>query len=258
MWFRQETGDKMKRRTFALAMIAGILRAQRTPGDGPNRMHARALAPVETPAPAGLHQLKVRNRRDTLVYIPESASKFPKAPLVLSLHGATQDADRGISLLQTQADQHGFVIVAPASIETTWEIEGAWGEDFDNVDRSLALAFDLRNIDPARISIAGFSDGASYSLSLGLSNGDLFHAVMAFSSGYLANGARVGKPPVFLSHGTGDQMFPIDATGRNVARTLKRDGYDVTFREFDGPHRLPPDVAAEAMRWLMAAKPLAA
>jgi predicted esterase len=29
-------------------------------------------------------------------------------------------------------------------------------------------------------------------------------------------------------------------------------GYDVTFREFDGRHELPPDVATEALRWMPA------
>jgi phospholipase/carboxylesterase len=219
-------------------------------------MRARAMAPVEKPAAAGLHNLEMRERRDSLVYIPEAASKFEKAPLVMSLHGATQGADRGISLLQKESDEFGFVLLAPASTDGTWEIEGGWGEDFDNVDRSLAMAFSLRTIDPKRIAISGFSDGASYSLALGLSNGDLFHAVLGFSAGYVAKGARVGKPPVFLSAGTSDPIFPIDACGRAIQRNLKTDGYDVKLREFDGRHTLPPDVASEAMRWLMAATPL--
>jgi predicted esterase len=211
---------------------------------------------VKSPAPAGLHSLNVREQRDTQVYIPEAASKFAKAPLVLSLHGATQGADRGISLLRAQADEFGFVLVAPASVDTTWEIEGAWGADRDNIDNSLALSFGLRDIDPARIAIAGFSDGASYSLSLGLCNGDLFNAVLGFSAGYIANGPRTGKPPVFLSHGTDDPIFPINVTGRLLERTLKDNGYAVTFRQFEGRHTLPPDVAATAMRWMLAAPPM--
>jgi hypothetical protein len=27
-------------------------------------------------------------------------------------------------------------------------------------------------------------------------------------------------------------------------------GYDVTFKEFDGRHELPPDIAVEAMKWV--------
>lgn len=220
-------------------------------------MRTRALAPPDSAARAGLHELNLHKTRDTLVYIPVSAAKHPKVPVVLALHGATQNAERGIALLQKQADDRGFMLVAPCSAATTWEIEGAWGADFDNVDRSLALSFNLRQVDPARIAIAGFSDGASYSLSLGLSNGDLFHAVMGFSTGYLAQQTRVGMPSVFLSQGTRDPIFNIDSTGRPIARNLKRDGYDVTLLEFDGGHAFPPDIANAAAAWLAAVRGLA-
>ena len=237
----------MTRRTFACGLaFSALLRAQ-------NRMRARPVAPVEKPAPAGLRKLEARDKRDSLVYIPEAAAKFAKAPLVVALHGATQGAEQGIALLRSQADESGFVLLAPASTERTWEIEGDWGEDFDNVDLSLALSFGLRNIDAARIAVAGFSDGASYALALGLGNGDLFSAVLGFSAGYLAGVTRVGKPPVFLSAGTEDTIFPIDVCGRAIAKTLKTDGYSVTLREFQGRHTLPPDVAAEAMAWMMKA-----
>ena len=245
------------RRTFSRTIALSVAASRLHAADAANRLRARAIAPVKSPAPAGLHNLEVRDQRDSLVYIPEAAAQFAKAPLVLCLHGATQGAERGIGLLKTHADEHGFVLLAPASAETTWEIEGAWGADLENVDRSLALSFGLRNIDPHRIAIAGFSDGASYSLSLGLCNGDLFHAVLGFSAGYIARDAHTGKPPVFLSHGTADPIFPIEVTGRLLERTLKDNGYSVTFRQFDGRHTLPPEVAAEAMRWMMAAPPLA-
>ncbi len=227
-----------------MAMLAASLQAQ-------SRMRARARAPVEKPAPAGLRNLHIREKRDSLVYIPEAAATFTKAPLVLALHGATQGAEQGIALLRKQSDEHGFVLLAPASTEGTWEIEGAWGEDFDNVDLSLALSFGLRTIDPAKLAVAGFSDGASYSLSLGLSNGDLFNAVFGFSAGYLSEVQRIGKPPVYLSAGTQDPIFPIDRCGRAIAKSLRNDGYSVTLREFPGRHTLPPDVASEAMSWWM-------
>jgi phospholipase/carboxylesterase len=31
---------------------------------------------------------------------------------------------------------------------------------------------------------------------------------------------------------------------------LRRAGYDVRYREFDGPHTVPADVAREAVDWL--------
>lgn len=199
----------------------------------------------------------LREERDALLYVPESV-KPEAAPLVISLHGATRNADRGIDLLRSLADEHGFLLLAPASAGTTWDVieNGAWGPDVAFINRSLERTFAMRRIDPARIAMAGFSDGASYSLSIGLSNGDLFAAVFGFSPGFIAPGTRVGKPPVFISHGTIDQVLPIDECSRRIVPQLKQDGYRVSYREFEGKHTLPPDVAAEAMRWFMdGAKP---
>ena len=104
-------------------------------------------------------------------------------------------------------------------------------------------------VDPARIGIGGFSDGASYALSLGVANGDLFTHVLAFSPGFIARAGQRGKPRVFISHGTKDEVLPIDRTSRSIVPDLERRGYDVTYREFNGPHTVPADLAREAFGW---------
>ena len=201
---------------------------------------------------AGLHPLGLRAERDALLYIPASAAKFERAPLILSLHGATRNADRGIELLRSLADEQGFLLLAPASIGRTWDvIESSYGPDIAFINQSLVRTFELRDIDPARIAVAGFSDGASYSLSVGLANGDFFSAIFGFSPGFIVPGEFKGKPPVFISHGTIDPILPIDDCSRRIVPNLKRMGYKVTYREFEGKHTLPPEVASEAMRWFM-------
>ena len=98
---------------------------------------------------------------------------------------------------------------------------------------------------------AGFSDGASYALSLGLTNGDLFTHVLAFSPGFMAPRKRRGKPRLFLSHGTRDRVLPIDPCSRRIVPQVRRAGYDVTYREFDGPHTVPDEIAREAVDWFL-------
>ncbi len=194
----------------------------------------------------------MRTERDALLYVPESAAKFDQAPLVLSLHGASRDANRGISLLQTLADEHGFLLLAPATPGGTWDlITGPGGRDAKFINQSLIRTFELREIDAARIAMAGFSDGASCALSLGLANGDLFSAVLGYSPGFIVDLQRVVKPPVIISHGTVDQVLPIDECSRRIVPQLKREGYRVTYQEFEGKHELPPAVASQAMRWFM-------
>jgi len=239
------------RRVFLGTAAAVGAAAQRPSGKRENQLAARPRTPASA-APAGLQKLGLRADRDALLYIPESAAKFKSAPLVISLHGAGRNADRGIELLRTLSDQHGFLLLAPASAETTWDLEGdPRHPDVAGVNRALEKTFALAAVDPKRIAMSGFSDGASYSLTLGLANGDLFAAVFGFSPGFIGPAERVGKPPVFISHGTQDQVLPIDACSRRIVPRLKAEGYKVTFREFDGKQTLPPEVASEALRWFM-------
>jgi len=184
--------------------------------------------------------------------VPASSSKYEKAPLVVILHGASQNADRGFILLRSLANEHGFLVLAPASKGGTWDaIDGSYGPDIDFIDRALQKTFLWRTIDPERIAVAGFSDGASYALSIGLANGDLFTSVLGFSPGIVVPGQRAGKPPIFISHGRQDQILPIDECSRRIVPELQGEGYQVTYREFDGSHMVPPEVASEAMRWFM-------
>src|SRR5438046_3153083 len=64
-----------------------------------------------------------------------------------------------------------------------------------------------------------------------------------------------GKPRIFSSHGTEDPVMPIATTGRDVVRRLTKLGYDVTYREFDGGHTVPPAIAREAFEWFMQKTP---
>lgn len=217
------------------------------------RLSARPDASAPRSAMPGLRPLGMRSKRDALLYVPESSAKFDQAPLFISLHGATRDADRGIEPFRSLADEHGFLLLAPASEDHSWDaLEGGdWGADVTFINRCMARIYEQRRIDPARIAMAGFSDGATYALSLGLANGDLFNAVFGFSPGFVIPAERIGKPPVFISHGTIDPVLPIEQCSRVIVPQLERLGYRVTYREFEGKHTLPPEVAAGALSWFM-------
>jgi predicted esterase len=170
---------------------------------------------------------------------------------VVTLHGAGGDAGGGLAPLLGLADERGSLLLAPASRGPTWDaIGGRYGPDVEVVDRALAAVLAAFPVDTARIAVSGFSDGASYALGLGLANGDLFGRVVAFSPGFVPAAAAVGRPAVFVAHGTRDDVLPIDRTSREIVPRLEDDGYDVTYREFDGPHVVPAEVAGEAVEWL--------
>ncbi|MDN3293962.1 alpha/beta hydrolase-fold protein [Streptomyces ficellus] len=180
--------------------------------------------------------------------------RVPSAPppyrLAVVLHGAGATADQALTWLRPQPGANGLLLLAPQSSGSTWDlIAGGYGPDVIRLDAALAEVFRKFPVEAAGVAIAGFSDGASYALTLGLSNGDLFGTVLAFSPGFMAPMLRHGRPRIFISHGTADRVLPIERCSRRIVRTLRDDDYPVTYREFPGGHDVPADIAAEALRW---------
>lgn len=205
-----------------------------------------------TQAAAGLHRLGIVAQRDAFVYVPPTYQADRPAPLVLVLHGAGGDAQRSLGYLQSLADEHTLLLLSPASRGRTWDIIlGSYGPDVALIDRALSQVFSHYTVDPQHLAIGGFSDGASYALSVGLTNGDLWTHVLAFSPGFVAPAAQQGMPRVFISHGTQDSVLPIERCSRRIVPQLQQAGYDVEYREFNGPHTVPPEIARAAVAWFV-------
>lgn len=229
-----------------------MMRSRREREEGEGRLLARPGEPT-TPIEPGMHALGLHGERDVLLYVPSGYRPEQPAPFVLSLHGAGGNENGGLYPLRELADEFGLILLSPASRGRTWDvILGGFGPDVTFLDRALALAFDHCAIDPERIAVGGFSDGASYALSLGITNGDLFHHILAFSPGFAAPGPQQGVPRIFVSHGTRDEVLRIDYTSRRVVPVLRDAGYDVRYREFNGPHTVPLEVAREGVDWFLA------
>jgi phospholipase/carboxylesterase len=220
------------------------------------RTKGRLLArPMEVTgvAPVGLLPLGLGAARDSYLYVPAAYRAERPAPLALLLHGAGGHARHGLAPLRDLADAAGLVLLAPASCEYTWDvIVGQYGPDVVMIDQALEHVFSRYVVDPARIAVGGFSDGASYALSLGITNGDLFTHVLAFSPGFTAPAGQRNSPRIFVSHGTRDGVLPVDRCSRRIVPQLNRAGYDVRYREFEGGHTVPSEIAHEAVDWFTA------
>ncbi len=198
--------------------------------------------------------------RDGVLYVPRDLPANANGngtalPLIVLLHGARGGASGVTNRVGAfaLAEDYKAIVLAPDSRECcTWDvIHGGFGADVAFIDRALDKVFGRFTIDPKRLAIAGFSDGASYALSLGLSNGDLFSHVIAFSPGFMVVERSVGKPAIFVSHGTADEILPIDSTSNRLVPSLRGAGYAVEFRRYAGPHTVPVDIAREAFSWML-------
>lgn len=204
------------------------------------------------PAPTGTFPLGMGQTRDGVLYVPPSYHPGQPAPLAVMLHGAGGNAQHSLTLLQPYADATEMIILVPESQGRTWDvILGDYGPDSTFIDRALAQTFAHYAIDPRRVAVGGFSDGASYALSLGIINGDLFTHIIAYSPGFMAPTMQRGTPQIFMSHGVHDTVLPIQRCSRRLVPHLQQAGYTVVYREFDGPHTVPPDIAQQAVDWFI-------
>ncbi|HLL65404.1 MAG TPA: phospholipase [Micromonosporaceae bacterium] len=203
-------------------------------------------------APAGRSDVHVDGRPVGLLYVPRTGA----SRLVVLLHGAGGSAAAGLELLIGHADERQLMLFAPQSVGSTWDlIRGGYGPDVTRIQQALTRILGTYRVARPGLVIGGFSDGASYALSLGLRNGDLVDAVLAFSPGFAAGTSGTATPAAdppgcFISHGRSDRVLPIDRCSRRIVPTLRDSGYPVHYAEFAGGHEVPGTVVDEAMDWL--------
>ena len=225
----------------------------------------------QTPASAGLQPVApfVPMDQGPFVYVPPQCVGRRQIPLVILLHGAQMN---GLSMLtvddnvfQMAADWFGFILVAPKSTRSTWQLALGRGaapaaevEDRRRLADAVHQVMHHYDIDPARIALAGVSDGATTALILGYVNGDRLSRVLALSPGLelgdLAPFTPHGKPLVFIAHGDQDEVLPI-ANTRAIVSWLRRAGYQVTYTEDHEHHYLTKERAIAALQWLSASWP---
>ncbi|MCL4864242.1 MAG: hypothetical protein KJZ47_00020 [Gemmatimonadales bacterium] len=241
-------GFVLSRRGFLAAAAAVTLPAcltDFTGTSGNSRLLARPTEPLEL-APPGISQLNLGETRDGFLYVPTGHDLTRPLPLMVLLHGSGDGSSfwtRPDFAIERLANERGLILLAPDSRNVSWDVvmQHQYGPDPQFIDRALQHAFARCNVDPTRVGMAGFSDGGTTALSLGLSNGDLFSQLGAFSPGFVAEGPRVGKPGIFVSHGTRDVVFPVATTGRAIVTRLRQSGYQVEYQEFEGQHGVPGD-----------------
>lgn len=203
----------------------------------------------------GTHPFEVDDARIGLVHATHEVPGPGEGwTLVVLFHGAGADAADIVPLVADVPVPTPTLVVAPDSIASTWDlVHGGAGPDLRRLDAALALLLERVPIAQERAAVAGFSDGASYALSVGLANGEIFPNIIAFSPGFIAPPRIAGQPRIFISHGTADRVLSIDRCSRAIVPRLRSAGYAVEYREFAGGHTVPEPMVEAALEWLSAA-----
>lgn len=208
-----------------------------------------------------------------LVRKPGEASEKP--PLLLLLHGYGSN-EHDLFSFAPYLDPR-FLIVSARGPVMMMPGMCAWFNiefaptgiipDLAQFEQSLLLLGDFLDelptayqIDPRRVYLVGFSQGAMMSLSLALTQPDRVAGVVAMS-GRLPEPARAavvarkdlqdklkGKP-VLVTHGVSDDLIPVQK-GRDIRDLLETLGTDLTYKEYAMGHEVRPEAFRDIREWL--------
>jgi predicted esterase len=211
--------------------------------------------PREESSPTG--EVRVENGESrALLLTPDRIDPERLYPLVTVFHGAGRREEKLAQAYRGEPGARDALFLIPRSHYPTWDLIKADDRpDLDFLEWAYDLIYRRYPIDPERQGLIGYSDGASYALSVGLSNPGIFRAVMGWAPGFLVlDPARISeqdpKPAVLLEYGTHDQLFPFERVAIPMRERLERMGYAVHFRVDEGGRHWPSgDFQPEALDW---------
>lgn len=250
---------------FSFALLAAAAPAPGLAATRSGQLEVRlpAAPPSKPETRSGVLQLA----GGAYAYLPKGMAASPR-PLLVALHGAGGEPANVLAAWRAHADAHGIVLMIPRSINGTWDmvedlksrlgaemnVQPRFGKDLQAIDDALADLFAKVAVDTRRIGLVGFSDGASYALSVGTANPRLFSSVIALSPGH-SFAAKFDKAQrVFISHGERDQVLPF-SNARAIAARLRGRGMTVVFEPFEGRHEVPAPIRDKAIAFFVKEDP---
>ncbi len=210
-------------------------------------------------SPTGYVELEHGAARGVLL-TPEAIDPRRQYPLFTLFHGAGRMEDFFIRSCEDQPDRRDALFFIPISVGPTWDlITGDEAQpDVDFLRYAWDLIYRRYPIERERQALIGFSDGASYALSIGLSNPGFFDALLCWAAGFVVvdrNGfdAEAPMPPVYIEYGTHDQLFDFERIALPMKDDLERAGCAVTFSVDEGGRHMPSgSFLDEALDWYFA------
>jgi len=232
------------------------------------RIRHREVEVRDELSPVGEVPIEWADHRAVLL-TPSVIDPNRRYPLITVLHGAGRQDEMLVKACRGEPNARDALFLVPRSIQPTWDlITGAGRPDLDFLEFAYDLIYRRYPIDPLQQAMIGYSDGASYALSVGLCNAHLFNALMVWAAGFLvldpptAEALRAGgtpevKPRIYLEYGTHDQLFPFEQVALPMRQSLEASGHDVTFSVDEGGRHWPSGTFVnEALDWWLAGLPV--
>ena len=197
-----------------------------------------AASPIEASAQAPAAVQRVSPK--AYAYVPTGVTA--PAPLIVLLHGAGGNARSFLDQFKRTADERRVILLSVQSNGRTWAVRKPNEREADvaSIKAAIRELTGKASIDPSRTTVMGFSDGASYALSVGMAYPILFRTIVAFSPGYAFSPSRLDTDQrIFIAHGRRDPILPAENT-REMVKGLGAAGFDPDVRWFNGGHEIDP------------------
>lgn len=204
--------------------------------------------------------------------IKEPKTILDKNPLLLLLHGYGSNEEDLFSFSSELPEEY-FVVSVRAPYDLMYGSYAWYAINFDadenkfsdieqgKTSRDLIVSFidELLvkyPIDPGNVTLIGFSQGSILSYAIALSYPEKISRVVAMS-GYLNTEMAVAnfekndlsKLQIFASHGTVDQVIPVD-WARKTAPALQALGIPIVYKEYPIGHGVSPQNFYDFKNWL--------
>lgn len=247
----------MVRRAGILGLLVAIAVAAPALAAGPELVTPPpATAPANPETRSGVLTLA----GGAFAYLPKGRNAAAPAPLLIYFIGARGQPNDVLTAYRDYADREGFVLLLPTPKGANWDmiddlsrrmgiemkVQPRYGKDIKALDAALADLFGKVAIDPKRIGVMGFSNGATYALSVGTANPQLFSTVAALSPGPAFPTKYDPAQRVFISHGENDEVLPFSYT-RSVVAKMRVKKMQVEFMPFRGQHEIPKEARKRAL-----------
>ncbi len=224
------------------------------------RVRYKTVEPRDEESPTGFVRLE-QGEGSAILLTPDEIDPDRRYPLFTVLHGAgRQDEMLAKAYRDEPAKRNAFFLI-PRSVMPTWDLIAS-GErfDLDFLEYAYDLIYRRYPIDPLQQVLIGYSDGASYGLSVGLCNSTMFSAVMVWAAGFVVldpptselfrEGVPEPRPRIYLEYGTHDELFDFETVALRMRDNLTESGFDVTFSVDEGGRHWPSGTfQAEALDW---------
>jgi len=211
------------------------------------------------------------------IRFPENYDASRSYPLLIGMHGMGGNSD-GFVAQYDKLENPQIIYVTPEApyllsmnVGPQWHMR-AWS--LTNVGKQAKLSADklvsdyiLQAIDKisleykiSNVYLMGFSEGAVYAYTVGIQNPDKIEGVIGFS-GYLMSvegdksiltqqDIEEGQDVrLFIAHGIDDAAIDVE-TARALKAMFEEQGYDLTYREFNGRHNIKANIFNDAVSWM--------